>query len=65
MHRMTWQATYIRPNTRHVIQRIFIPRYLTFMASYNVATNICQTLGDGGGKGGGSEGGGGGSGGRG
>jgi hypothetical protein len=31
-----------RPIARHVTQRILNPHFLTHMASYGVASNICQ-----------------------
>jgi len=60
-------AVAVRPEAiaRHVIQRILNPRFLSYMASYDVATNICETLFGGRGGGGGGAGGDGNNGGRG
>jgi hypothetical protein len=48
---MTCQVTSARSIDRIVIQRIFNPRLLMYMASYDVASNVCRALAGGAGRG--------------
>jgi len=43
-HPMTWRAISTGPIARHGMQRMVNPRFLNYVAPYDVASNICQAL---------------------